>query len=114
MPRIIRQAVTRSKDNHPLRWRRGDTKQRRKRNANVSRIFRKRSTVSAKSAKPFLKEYKEGEEIKIVESPPLACLEPACGELVEPVEGLVELLPEGLRELWVPDLRQPEFPQHFR
>jgi hypothetical protein len=26
---------------------------------------------------------------------------------------LVELLPEGLRELWVPVLRQPEFPQHF-
>ena len=26
---------------------------------------------------------------------------------------LVELLPEGVRELWVPVLRQPEFPQHF-
>ena len=32
-----------------------------------------------------------GEELSV--TPPLACPEPACGELAEPVEGLLVLLP---------------------
>ena len=51
--------------------------------------------------------------MQIEESPPLSCPELACSELAEPVEGLFVLLQEGLRELWLPVLRQPEFPQHF-
>ena len=65
------------------------------------------STCGENKRHGFLKEYREGEERFCLL---FHLLLPA----LSAVEGLDEFLQEGLRELWLPVLRQAEFPQHLR
>jgi hypothetical protein len=46
------------------------------------------STRAKNSATPLEGGYRGGGEVRIVKSPPLACPDHACGELVEPPKGL--------------------------